>query len=60
MPKKTNEYTYALYVGDTKIDRLTEEQKAVICERLSVIVSKYVTSDPDRKEMFLHENGKLY
>ena len=60
MAGNTKEYTYSLYVGDTKIDRLTEEQKVTICERLSVIISKYVTSDPDRKERFLHGDGKIY
>lgn len=47
MARKPQKLIVELFVGDQKIEKLTEEQKERMAQRLSVNMSLYYTQHPD-------------
>lgn len=47
MAKTRKELTCTFFVGDKRVDKLTEEQSEIIAQRLSVAMSRYYTRHID-------------
>lgn len=48
--KEKKEITYSFYVGDKKVDTLTQEQCDRMCQKLSEVMSLYYSQHPEEFE----------
>lgn len=49
--------TYRLMVGSEQVNALTEEQTAILSDRLSTVVTQYFKSHPNELEDFFKRYG---
>lgn len=49
--------TYRLMVGSDQVTVLTEEQRAILSDRLSTVVTQYLKSHPNELEDFWKKYG---
>lgn len=49
--------TYRLMVGSNQVTALTEEQRAILSDRLSTVVTQYLKSHPNELEDFWKKYG---
>ena len=55
MGRKDKPLTVTLYIGEKQIDKLTEEQKEIMAQRLSNSMSLYYTQHPDEYEKLIRK-----
>ena len=53
----TKDMTYRLMVGSNQVTALTEEQRALLSDRLSTVVTQYLKSHPNELEDFWKKYG---